>query len=69
MKSWRRAEIDSIDEAFIDLHGVSHCMLPEQFGHQLRDRVHKEAHLKVGVGIARTPPMAATTQTRRATSC
>ncbi|MDU5192574.1 MAG: DNA polymerase V subunit UmuC, partial [Mixta calida] len=53
-----RVEIYSIDEAFIDLHGVSHCMSLEQFGHQLRDRVRKEAHLKVGVGIACTRTLA-----------
>ena len=53
-----RVEIYSIDEAFLDLRGVSHCMSLAQFGHQLRDQVGRETHLKVGVGIARTRTLA-----------
>ncbi|WP_375543393.1 Y-family DNA polymerase [Escherichia coli] len=47
----------SIDEMFIDLRGINHCISPEFFGHQLReqeelDRTHH------GVGIAPTKTLA-----------
>jgi len=51
-------DIYSIDEAFLNLQGVSHCMSLEAFGHQVRKRVEKEAHLSVGVGIAPTMTLA-----------
>lgn len=51
-------EIYSIDEAFMDLTGVGHCMALETFGLQVRARVLKEAHLTVGVGIAQTKTLA-----------
>lgn len=51
-------DVYSIDEAFLKLQGVSHCMSLEAFGHQVRDRVAKEAHLSVGVGIAPTMTLA-----------
>lgn len=51
-------EIYSIDEAFINLTGVSHYMSLEQFGRDVRARVLKEAHLTVGVGIAPTKTLA-----------
>lgn len=51
-------EIYSIDEAFLNLTGVSHCMPLAQFGHQVRDRIKKEAHLTIGVGIAPTKTLA-----------
>ncbi|MGK3141213.1 translesion error-prone DNA polymerase V subunit UmuC [Pantoea sp. C2G6] len=51
-------EIYSIDEAFLDLTGVENCMALESFGQQVKARVHKEAHLTVGVGIAQTKTLA-----------
>jgi len=51
-------EIYSIDEAFINLSGVSHCMSLEQFGRDVRTRMRKEIHLTVGVGIAQTKTLA-----------
>ncbi len=51
-------EIYSIDEAFMDLTGVQHCMALESFGHQVRERIRKETHLTVGVGIAQTKTLA-----------
>lgn len=51
-------EIYSIDEAFIDISGVSSCMSLDQFGRDVRARVQKETHLTVGVGIAPTKTLA-----------
>jgi len=51
-------EIYSIDEAFMDLTGVQNCMALEAFGRQVRERVRKETHLTVGVGIAPTKTLA-----------
>jgi DNA polymerase V len=51
-------EVYSIDEAFMDLTGVSHCTDLTIFGHQVRARVSQEAHLTVGVGIAQTKTLA-----------
>ena len=51
-------EIYSIDEAFMDLKGVHNCMALETFGRQVRERVRKETHLTVGVGIAQTKTLA-----------
>ena len=51
-------EIYSIDEAFMDLTGVQNCMALETFGRQVRERVRKETHLTVGVGIAQTKTLA-----------
>jgi len=51
-------EIYSIDEAFMDLTGVHNCMALETFGRQVRERVRKETHLTVGVGIAQTKTLA-----------
>ncbi|WP_313699051.1 translesion error-prone DNA polymerase V subunit UmuC [Pantoea sp.] len=51
-------EIYSIDEAFMDLTGVYNCMALETFGRQVRERVRKETHLTVGVGIAQTKTLA-----------
>lgn len=51
-------EIYSIDEAFMNLSGVSNCMSLEQFGRDARARVMKETHLTVGVGIAPTKTLA-----------
>lgn len=51
-------EIYSIDEAFMDLTGVRNCMVLETFAHQVQQRVRKETHLTVGVGIAPTKTLA-----------
>lgn len=53
-----RAEIYSIDEAFLDLTGVSRCTSLEVFGHEIRQRLLKETGLTVGVGIAPTKTLA-----------
>ncbi len=51
-------EIYSIDEAFMDISGVGNGMSLEQFGRDVRERVLKETHLTVGVGIAQTKTLA-----------
>lgn len=51
-------EIYSIDEAFMNLTGVRNCMSLEQFGKDVRQRVQKDTHLTVGVGIAQTKTLA-----------
>ncbi|WP_449507638.1 translesion error-prone DNA polymerase V subunit UmuC [Enterobacter ludwigii] len=53
-----RTEIYSIDEAFLDLTGVSNCIGLEQFGQEIRQRLLKETGLTVGVGIAPTKTLA-----------
>ncbi|ANI31863.1 DNA polymerase V subunit UmuC [Yersinia entomophaga] len=51
-------EIYSIDEAFLDVSGVSNCMSLEQFGRNVRARVLLWTGLTVGVGIAQTKTLA-----------
>ncbi|ENO0284161.1 MAG: translesion error-prone DNA polymerase V subunit UmuC [Enterobacter asburiae] len=51
-------EIYSIDEAFVNVSGVSHCLSLEAFGHQMRTEVLKNTGLNVGVGIAPTKTLA-----------
>nr|MBA2814580.1 DNA polymerase V subunit UmuC [Candidatus Pantoea persica] len=51
-------EMYSIDEAFLDLSGVSFCQPLEMFGQQVQARVLRETHLQVGVGIASTKTLA-----------
>lgn len=51
-------EIYSIDESFLDLTGVRHCIELETFGRQIRARVLKDTGLTVGVGIAQTKTLA-----------
>jgi len=51
-------EIYSIDEAFMDLTGVQNAVALETFGQQIRERIRKETHLTVGVGIAPTKTLA-----------
>ncbi|MEL4013927.1 Y-family DNA polymerase [Dryocola clanedunensis] len=51
-------EIYSIDEAFIDLHGVSHCQNLETFGQEVRAKVLQWTGLTVGVGIGPTKTLA-----------
>jgi len=51
-------EVYSIDEAFLDLSGVSFCQPLEDFGREVKERVWRETHLHVGVGIAPTKTLA-----------
>ncbi|MCG3098661.1 translesion error-prone DNA polymerase V subunit UmuC [Enterobacter cloacae] len=51
-------EIYSIDEAFVNVSGVSHCMSLEAFGRQMRAQILKNTGLTVGVGIAPTKTLA-----------
>ena len=51
-------EVYSIDEAFLDLSGVSNCMVLENFGREVRETVKRNTHLTVGVGIAQTKTLA-----------
>ncbi|MBD8165202.1 translesion error-prone DNA polymerase V subunit UmuC [Erwinia persicina] len=51
-------EIYSIDEAFMDLTGVRHCRILDEFGREIRERVRRDTHLTVGVGIAPTKTLA-----------
>lgn len=51
-------EIYSIDEAFLNLSGVNHCMSLDQFGRDVRQRVLQWTGLTVGVGIAQTKTLA-----------
>lgn len=51
-------EIYSVDEAFINLSGVSHCRVLEEFGREIRERIKRDTHLTVGVGIAQTKTLA-----------
>ncbi|HEJ7069440.1 TPA: DNA polymerase V subunit UmuC, partial [Serratia marcescens] len=51
-------EIYSLDEAFLRLDGVAHCEALEQFGRRVRDRIRRELHLTVGVGIAPSKTLA-----------
>ncbi|MCX8964880.1 translesion error-prone DNA polymerase V subunit UmuC [Erwinia psidii] len=51
-------EIYSIDEAFIDMRGVSNCVSLSAFGHQMRNQILKNTGLTIGVGIAPTKTLA-----------
>lgn len=51
-------EIYSIDEAFLDLTGVSHCCSLTEFGQQVRETVYNWIGISVGVGIAPTKTLA-----------
>ncbi len=51
-------EIYSIDEAFMNLTGVRNCRVLEEFGREIQDRIKRETHLAVGVGIAPTKTLA-----------
>lgn len=51
-------EIYSIDEAFMNLDGMSRIEPLEDFGRRVRDRIKQETHLTVGVGIAPTKTLA-----------
>lgn len=49
-----RVEQYSIDEMFLDLTGVEHCMEIEDFGRQLRQHVYDCTRLTIGVGAGPT---------------
>jgi len=51
-------EIYSIDEAFMNLDGMSRIELLEDFGRRVRTRIKQVTHLTVGVGIAPTKTLA-----------
>ncbi|KNC09605.1 DNA polymerase V subunit UmuC [Klebsiella sp. RIT-PI-d] len=51
-------EIYSIDEAFCDLTGVSHCRDLASFGMEVQNILRQSTHLTVGVGIAPTKTLA-----------
>jgi DNA polymerase V len=51
-------EVYSIDEAFLDLAGVRNCRVLEDFGREVRERIKRDTHLTVGVGIAQTKTLA-----------
>jgi len=51
-------EIYSVDEAFINLTGVSNCRVLEEFGREIRQTLLQRTHLTVGVGIAQTKTLA-----------
>lgn len=51
-------EIYSIDEAFLDVSGISNCLPLDTFGRQVRDKIWQDTHLRVGVGIAQTKTIA-----------
>lgn len=53
-----RVDEYSIDEAFVDVSGMANCISLEQLGHDIRDRIYKDTHLRVGVGIAPTKTLA-----------
>ncbi|WP_122095903.1 Y-family DNA polymerase [Rahnella sp. Larv3_ips] len=51
-------EVYSIDEAFMNLQGVSNCQNLEEFGREVRAKVLQWTGLTVGVGIAPTKTLA-----------
>lgn len=51
-------EVYSIDEAFMNLQGVSNCQNLEEFGREVRAKVLQWTGLTVGVGIAPTRTLA-----------
>ncbi|MGK7286717.1 Y-family DNA polymerase [Buttiauxella agrestis] len=53
-----RVEIYSIDEAFCDFSGVSHCRNLKNLGREIRSTLSQRTHLTVGVGIAQTKTLA-----------
>lgn len=51
-------EVYSIDEAFMNLQGISNCQNLEEFGREVRAKVLQWTGLTVGVGIAPTKTLA-----------
>lgn len=57
-----RVEQYSIDEMFLDLTGLEHCMGLEDFGRQLRQHVYDCTRLTIGVGTGPTKTLAKSAQ-------
>ncbi|HAT3915769.1 TPA: Y-family DNA polymerase [Klebsiella oxytoca] len=57
-----RVEQYSIDECFLDVSGISHCMDLEAFGAQMREHVRNGTGLTIGVGIGATKTLAKSAQ-------
>lgn len=53
-----KLEIYSIDEAFLDLTGVNHCIELTAFGQQIQHIIYQWVGISVGVGIAPTKTLA-----------
>lgn len=53
-----KTEVYSIDESWLYLKGMGNLVKWEEYGHHVRNRVQREAHLTVGVGIAQTKTLA-----------
>ncbi len=50
-------EVYSIDEAFLDMHGLSHINM-RAYGFEMKERIYRYTGLPVGVGIAPTKVLA-----------
>ncbi|MEG3111736.1 translesion error-prone DNA polymerase V subunit UmuC [Pantoea sp. T14] len=51
-------EFYSIDEAFMSMAGIRNCRVLEEFGYEIQQRIWRETHLRVGIGIAPTKTLA-----------
>lgn len=57
-----RVEQYSIDEMFLDIHGIDSCIGFEDFGRQLREHVRAGTGLTIGVGMGPTKTLAKSAQ-------
>ncbi|HCD6066923.1 TPA: Y-family DNA polymerase [Klebsiella oxytoca] len=57
-----RVEQYSIDEMFLDIHGIDSCIDFEDFGRQLREHVRSGTGLTIGVGMGPTKTLAKSAQ-------
>ena len=57
-----RVEQYSIDEMFLDIHGIDSCIDFEDFGRQLRELVRSGTGLTIGVGMGPTKTLAKSAQ-------
>ena len=57
-----RVEEYSIDEMFLNLTGLEHCMGLDDFGRQLRQHVYDCTRLTIGVGAGPTKTLAKSAQ-------
>lgn len=57
-----RVEQYSIDEMFLDIHGIDSCIGFEDFGRQLREHVRSGTGLTIGVGMGPTKTLAKSAQ-------
>ncbi|MCZ4061247.1 translesion error-prone DNA polymerase V subunit UmuC [Pantoea sp. LMR881] len=53
-----KTEVYSIDESWLYLKGMENLVSWEEYGREVRERVQREAHLTVGVGISQTKTLA-----------